>query len=32
MTAGFRQTLMRVLAIQVLALLLLWWLQHRYAG
>jgi hypothetical protein len=29
---GFRRTLVRVLAIQAVALLLLWLLQSRYGG
>ena len=29
--AHFRQTLVRVMSVQVGALLLLWWLQSRYA-
>jgi len=28
--ARFRRTLVRVMSMQVLALLLLWWLQARY--
>lgn len=31
-TSRFRQTLVRVLVIQVLTLLALWLLQSRYAG
>jgi hypothetical protein len=29
-TSRFRQTLLRVLAIQAVTLALLWWLQSRY--
>jgi hypothetical protein len=31
-SSRFRTTLVRVLAVQVVALLLLWWLQARYAS
>jgi hypothetical protein len=31
-SSRFRQTLLRVLTIQVIALMLLWLLQSRYAG
>lgn len=30
-TARFRQTLVKVMSMQVVALLALWWLQARYA-
>ena len=30
--AQFRHTLGRVMAMQAVALLALWWLQHRYGG
>lgn len=32
MSSRFRDTLWRVLAIQVVTLALLWWLQARYAS
>ena len=32
MTSQFKSTLVRVLALQVVALALLWWLQSRYAS
>ena len=32
MTDRFRRTLLRVLAVQALSLLLLWFLQARYHG
>jgi hypothetical protein len=31
MTPPFRSTLWRVLSMQVVALALLWWLQHHYS-
>ena len=31
-SSGFRTTLIRVLIVQVVALLLLWFLQVRYGG
>ncbi|HEX4936869.1 MAG TPA: hypothetical protein VFV33_26990 [Gemmatimonadaceae bacterium] len=31
-SARFRQTLVKVMTMQVAALLLLWWLQARYNG
>jgi len=30
-TARFRQTLIKVMSVQAVALLLLWWLQAHYA-
>lgn len=32
MTPRFRRTLAQVLAVQLVTLLLLWWLQAHYAG
>jgi len=32
MTRPVRETLLRVLTIQVVTLLLLWWLQRRYGA
>jgi hypothetical protein len=31
-SARFRQTLLKVMSVQVVALLVLWWLQARYNG
>jgi hypothetical protein len=30
--ARFRKTLLRVITVQVIALVLLWWLQHHYTA